>query len=112
MKSHFKSEKKPDLFIEVESVERYRRQLETYAYLVEEKIGKKVSKMHLYYTGEENGIPTITFDKSSDSIDSTIKEFDRVVAKIQSKDFTGRAKDKNLCSNCDMRYFCKRYEKR
>ena len=108
----FKSEKKPDLFIEVESVERYRRQLETYAYLVEEKIGKKVSKMHLYYTGEENGIPTITFDKSSDSIDSTIKEFDRVVAKIQSKDFTGRAKDKNLCSNCDMRYFCKRYEKR
>lgn len=104
----FKSEKKPDLFIEVESVERYRRQLETYAYLVEEKIGKKVSKMHLYYTGEENGIPTITFDKSSDSIDSTIKEFDRVVAKIQSKDFTGRAKDKNLCANCDMRYFCRR----
>lgn len=108
----FKSEKKPDLFIEVESVERYRRQLETYAYLVEEKIGKKVSKMHLYYTGEENGIPTITFAKSSDSIDSTIKEFDKVVAKIQSKDFTGRAKDKNLCANCDMRYFCKRYEKR
>ena len=80
--------------------------------MVEEKIGKKVSKMHLYYTGEENGIPTITFAKSSDSIDSTIKEFDKVVAKIQSKDFTGRAKDKNLCANCDMRYFCKRYEKR
>lgn len=104
----FKSEKKPDLFLEVESVERYRRQLETYAYLVEEKIGKKVSKMHLYYTGEENGVPTITFDKRPDSIDSTIKEFDRVVAKIQNKDFTGRAKDKNLCSNCDMRYFCRR----
>ena len=101
-----------NIHIEVESVERYRRQLETYAYLVEEKIGKKVSKMHLYYTGEENGIPTITFAKSSDSIDSTIKEFDKVVAKIQSKDFTGRAKDKNLCANCDMRYFCKRYEKR
>lgn len=108
----FKSEKKPDLFIEVESVERYRRQLETYAYLVEEKIGKKVSKMHLYYTGEENGIPTITFDKSSDSIDSTIKEFDRVVEKIQNKDFSERSKDRNLCANCDMRYFCKRYEKR
>lgn len=107
----FKSEKKPNLFIEVESVERYRRQLETYAYLVEEKIGKKVSKMHLYYTGEENGVPTITFDKSSDSIDSTIKEFDRVVAKIQNKDFTGRAKDKNLCANCDMRYFCRRKDK-
>ena len=65
----------------------------------------------LYYTGEENGIPTITFDKSSDSIDSTIKEFDRVVEKIQNKDFSERSKDRNLCANCDMRYFCKRYDR-
>lgn len=104
----FKSEKKPDLIEKAEIVERYRRQLEAYAYLVEEKTGKTVSKMHLYYTGEENGVPTISFDKSSDSIDKTIKEFDIVVEKIQNKDFSGRAKDKNLCSNCDMRYFCRK----
>lgn len=95
----FKSEKKPDLLIETEEIKRYRRQLEAYAYLIEEKTGKKVSKMHLYYTGEENGVPTVTFNKSKDSIESTIKEFDQVVEKIQKKDFTGRAKDKNLCAN-------------
>lgn len=104
----FKSEKKPDILFESPEMNRYRRQLEIYAHLVEEKTGKKVSKMHLYYTGEENGVPTVTFNKSTELIDKTIKEFDAVVEKIQSKDFSGRAKDKNLCANCDMRHYCKR----
>ncbi len=104
----FKSEKKPDVLIETAEMNRYRRQLEVYAYLIEEKTGKKVSKMHLYYTGEDNGVPTVTFNKSTEMIDKTIKEFDAVVEKIQSKDFSGRAKDKNLCANCDMRHYCRR----
>ena len=104
----FKSEKKPDVLIETAEMNRYRRQLEVYAHLIEEKTGKKVSKMHLYYTGEDNGVPTVTFNKSTEMIDKTIKEFDAVVEKIQSKDFSGRAKDKNLCANCDMRYYCRR----
>ena len=41
-------------------------------------------------------------------IDKTIQEFDAVVEKIQHKDFSGRAKDKNLCANCDMRHYCRR----
>ena len=104
----FKSEKKPDVLIETAEMNRYRRQLEVYAHLIEEKTGKKVSKMHLYYTGEDNGVPTITFNKSTEMIDKTIKEFDAVVEKIQHKDFSGRAKDKNLCANCDMRHYCRR----
>ena len=66
----FKSEQKPDLVVESESIERYRRQLEVYAHLVEERTGKNVSKMHLYYTGEIKGEPTVTFEKSKESIDS------------------------------------------
>ena len=104
----FKSEKKPDILIETEQINRYRRQLEVYAHLIEEKTGKKVSKMHLYYTGEENGVPTVTFNKSQGLIDKTIKEFDAVVERIQSKDFSGRAKDKTMCDNCDMRHYCRR----
>lgn len=69
----FKSEKKPDLLIETEEIKRYRRQLEAYAYLIEEKTGKKVSKMHLYYTGEENGVPTVTFNKSNSSSGNATK---------------------------------------
>lgn len=104
----FKSEKKPDLQSDSESMERYRRQLEVYAHLVEERTGKQVSRMHLYYTGENNGDPTVTFEKSKESIDATIKTFDEVVEKIQKREFTTEAKNKKTCLNCDMRYYCKK----
>lgn len=60
----FKSEKKPDMIKMAERLEQYRRQLHIYAHLIEERTGQKVSKMHLYYTGEENGVPTITYPYS------------------------------------------------
>lgn len=104
----FKSEKKPDLSEQAESFNRYKRQLEVYAHLVEEKTGKKVSRMHLYYTGEDQGEPTVTYEKSQDAIDATIKEFDNVVAKIQNHVFITEAKNKKTCQNCDMRYYCKK----
>lgn len=44
-----------------------------------------MSKMHLYYTGEDNGVPTVTFNKSTEMIDKTIKEFDAVVEKYKVK---------------------------
>ncbi len=103
----FKSEKKPDDKIKNDLFERYRRQLEVYSYLVEEKIGKKVSKMHLYYTGDESKDPLVTFEKSKESVDKTIHEFDEVVEHIQAKDFNHKAKDIKLCENCDMRFFCR-----
>ena len=42
----FKSERKPDLEKSREKLEQYRRQLNIYAYLVEERTGKKVSRMN------------------------------------------------------------------
>ena len=53
-------------------------------------------------------IHALVEDKADLLIDKTIKEFDEVVEKIQHKDFSGRAKDKNLCANCDMRHYCRR----
>lgn len=103
----FKSEKKPDIFKDREKIERYRRQLEVYSHIIEERTGNKVSKLHLYYTGELEGVPTITFPKKKDSIDNTIKEFDSIVCKIQNKDFTQKSQSEIICSNCDMRFYCK-----
>lgn len=108
----FKSEKKPDVEIESASIERYRRQLEVYAYLIEERLGKKVSRMHLYYTGEDKGEPTVSFEKSKESIDSTIREFDKVVERIQKHEFSTEAKNKKSCLNCDMRYYCGKVNKK
>lgn len=104
----FKSEKKPEITEQAESFERYKRQLEVYAHLVEEKTGKEVSKMHLYYTGDDSGEPTVSFVKSKEAIETTIKEFDKVVEKIQNHEFSTEAKNKKSCLNCDMRYYCKK----
>ncbi|RBP01217.1 ATP-dependent DNA helicase [Rossellomorea aquimaris] len=102
----FKSEKKPDLVKESEMMYHYKRQLEVYAHLIEERTGQKVSKMHLYYTGEENGNPYVTFSKEKKAIDRTIATFDEIVQKIESKDFTIKKRPEKHCRNCDMRFYC------
>lgn len=106
----FKSGKKPDLNSEHDRVvlDRYRRQLEVYAHLVEEREGHTVSRMHLYYTSEKDGLPTISYDRAGADIGKTIATFDRVVSKIERRDYdmTKTAKTEKLCGNCDMRFHC------
>jgi len=104
----FKSEKKPDLVKEKEKIDRYKRQLQVYAYLVEQNTGKKVSKLHLYYTGEEQGSPTISFDSVKNEIEETIKTFDKTVDKIQNMNFENKSTSNRVCDNCDFRFYCKR----
>jgi ATP-dependent DNA helicase UvrD/PcrA len=102
----FKSEKKPDLESERELLDRYKRQLEVYAHLVEERTGRDVSKTHLYYTSEESGNPLVTFDKDDSSINNTITSFDKIVNRIKNKDFSLYERPVKLCIECDMRAYC------
>ncbi|SFE93655.1 ATP-dependent helicase [Trichococcus pasteurii] len=106
----FKAEKKPDLYIEHERIEQYKKQLEVYAHLVEEKYGLTVSQMKLYYTGASNENPIISFPKNSDVIEGTINEFTKVVDKIQQKDFKILSTNYKVCSECDVRFYCNRVE--
>jgi DNA helicase-2/ATP-dependent DNA helicase PcrA len=102
----FKSEKKPDLEKDRSRIDQYRHQLEVYAHLVEERTGQKVSRMHLYYTGEDSGNPYISFNKDDRAIGKTIARFDEIVARIEAKDYTLPARPPKLCPNCDMRAYC------
>lgn len=104
----FKSEKKPDVNnpADREKLERYRRQLEVYAHIVEERTGHIVSKAHLYYTSEEDGNPYITYPKDSRAIEKTIAVFDQVVHRIEQKDFSIAERPAKLCPSCDMRFYC------
>ena len=102
----FKSEQKPDLNIDQESVDRYRRQLEVYAHMIEERTGHEISKMHLYYTGEGDGDPYVSFDKDVRSIDQTMAAFDGIVARIENKEFEIASRPEKLCGNCDMKAYC------
>lgn len=103
----FKSEKKPDLVKDANRLEQYRRQLHLYAHLVEERTGRRVSKMHLYYTGEENGVPTITYPYTKTAIAGTVAAFDDTVHKIMRKEYHVCAKDEKVCANCDFRFYCR-----
>lgn len=102
----FKSEKKPDLVSDRERINHYRRQLEVYAHIIEGRTDHKISKMHLYCTGEENSNPYITFNKDALSINQTMEAFDGIVARIENKDFEIATRPDNLCRNCDMKEYC------
>jgi len=102
----FKSEKKPDMEKDSARIKHHQRQLEIYAHLVEERTGHKVSKMHLYFTGEETGLPTITFNKDGKSIDQTIKVFDQIVNRIECGDFAISERPTKTCVDCDMKAYC------
>jgi DNA helicase-2/ATP-dependent DNA helicase PcrA len=102
----FKSEKKPDIIKDAERLEHYRRQLQVYAHIVEERTGQKVSKMHLYYTGEESGVPTISYPYQKTAIDATIAAFDDTVHKILRKEYGHRAESHKTCEGCDFRFYC------
>ncbi|MFZ4414638.1 MAG: ATP-dependent helicase [Bacteroidales bacterium] len=106
----FKSEKKLDVNSpkDKEKLERYRRQLEVYAHLVEERLGLEVTKTHLYYTGEESGSPYISWDKNKGAIDKTIAAFDKTVRRIECKDFSIAERPEKLCGDCDIRFYCDR----
>ncbi|MFX3673876.1 MAG: ATP-dependent helicase [Paenisporosarcina sp.] len=104
----FKAEKKPDLEKDRDAINRYKRQLEVYAHLVEERTDYTVGKMHIYYTGEQNSNPYVTFNKDSSVINQTIKSFDTIVERIENYDYTIKERPKKHCGNCDMRFYCDR----
>lgn len=102
----FKSEKKPDMEKDRDRLRQYQHQLEVYAHLVEERTGQKVSRMHLYYTGEDGGNPYVSFTKDDRAIGKTIARFDDIVARIERQDYQIAARPAKLCQNCDMRAYC------
>ena len=104
----FKSEKKPDMEADKDSIERYHRQLQLYAYIIEQRYNLSVSKMHIYYTGETDGKPTISYDNRASDMVRTMRDIDKTVRKIQCKDFSAKSCKEILCKNCDFKYFCGR----
>lgn len=102
----FKSEKKPDMEKDRDRLRQYQHQLEVYAHLVEERTGHEVSRMHLYYTGEDGGNPYVSFTKDNRAIGKTIARFDDIVARIERQDYQIAARPAKLCLSCDIRAYC------
>ena len=104
----YKTGPKPDIDHYPARIEHYRTQLEIYAYLIEKRYGKRVSRMHLYYTSTMEGDPMITFEWNPADVDRTIRDLTETVRKIERKDFHEKVQNVYACSFCDMRYYCDR----
>ena len=106
----FKTDRKPDVNSpeDMARVVNYRRQLEVYAHIVEEKFGRRVSKMHLYYTRTEGESPYVTWDFDPRRVAGTLRQIGETVAKIEGHKFSnaGVVKCERLCDGCDMRFYC------
>ena len=105
----FKATPKPNQYQERYLLDRYRRQLEIYAHLVEERHGLEVSGMKLYYTGEEGSVPTYAFPYKRTSVDATIATVDAVVGRVERREFAVPERTEKLCKECDLKSFCDGY---
>jgi len=106
----FKTDRKPDVnsHEDMARVANYRRQLEIYSHIVEEKFGRRVSKMHLYYTRVEGESPYVTWDFDPKRVEGTMKKLGETVEKIERHSFSNKevVKCSRLCDGCDMRFYC------
>jgi len=104
----FKSEKKPDVNnpADREKLERYRRQLEVYAHIVEERTGLIVSKTHLYYTSEEGGNPYITYPKIAGPSRIPLQYLTEWFTALNRKISVFQKDPRRSCRDCDIRYYC------
>lgn len=104
----YKTGPKPDAVNVPHSTDHYRKQLEIYAYLIEQKYNKPVRQMKLYYTSVNNGEPYIIFDHSKENIDSAISEITETIMNIENKRFDGDVNNSYACRFCDMKYYCRK----
>lgn len=104
----FKAIAKPSQYAENQLIERFRRQLEIYAWLVEQRHGLKVSGMNIYYTGEEQGVPIKHFPYQPSSVDKTIKQVNSVINKMENGEFVVLERPAKQCKDCDLKALCDR----
>jgi DNA helicase-2/ATP-dependent DNA helicase PcrA len=91
-------------------MKRYTSQLQIYAYLVEQKMGKPVGNLLLYFTGDEEN-PLYPVPGNDFEVEKRIKAFDETAGHILSEDFNHRAERKGKempepCRHCEWRKYC------
>lgn len=86
----------------------YERQLCTYAHILEQRHGRHVDRMLLYWTAEprkEDALMVVPYDPSR--VDEAGRHFDTVVGLIHSKDFSIKMPpEPGICKECDLRRLC------
>lgn len=93
-------------------LESYGRQLNTYAYILEKRHGKRPDRLYLYWTAEPRRSDALMeFPYQATQVEEAARYFDSVVDKIQNKDFRIRSvPERKICKECDIRSLCSKEE--
>lgn len=86
----------------------YERQLCTYAHILEERYGRHVDRLMLYWTAEplkEDALMILPY--RPERVEEAARHFDEVVGLITAKEYDVKhPPESNICDECDLRRLC------
>ena len=92
-----------------ELIAAYERQLCTYAHILEQRRGKHVDRLLLYWTSEprkEDALMTLPY--RPERVDEAGRRFDETVRRIQAQEFSIKnPPEAAICRECDLRTLCR-----
>ena len=91
-----------------ELISAYERQLCTYAHILEQRHGKHVDRLLLYWTAEEQKDQALmVLPYRPESVENAGRHFDETVNRIQTGQFAvKRPPEAKICQECDLRMLC------
>jgi DNA helicase-2/ATP-dependent DNA helicase PcrA len=91
-----------------ELIAAYERQLCTYAHILEQRYGRRVDRLLLYWTAEprkEEALMVMAYDPAR--VDEAGHHFDEIVGLITEKEFAVKqVPESGICKECDLRLLC------
>jgi DNA helicase-2/ATP-dependent DNA helicase PcrA len=91
-----------------ELIAAYERQLCTYAHILEQRHGKRVDRLLLYWTSEprkEDALMVLPYEPSR--VEEAGRHFDAVLGRIRTRQFEVKAPpEPGICKECDLRLLC------
>jgi DNA helicase-2/ATP-dependent DNA helicase PcrA len=92
-----------------ELIAAYERQLCTYAHILEQRHGKRVERLLLYWTSEprkEDALMVLPYDPQK--VEEAGRHFDETVRRIQAREFAvTKPPEAAICKECDLRMLCR-----
>jgi DNA helicase-2/ATP-dependent DNA helicase PcrA len=91
-----------------ELISAYERQLCTYAHILEQRHGRHVDRLLLYWTAEprkEDALMVLPYDPTR--VEEAGRHFDETVRRIQAREFSMEdPPEAGICKECDLRMLC------
>jgi DNA helicase-2/ATP-dependent DNA helicase PcrA len=104
----FKSQQRPDSKDSI--LERYKKQLNLYAYILRERYKKEPERLYIYWTAEDKRKDALMeIDYDPQLVEEAGKHFDSVAKCILDRDFEiHNWPDKTkVCKECDFKFYCR-----